>query len=121
MGMKSDLIEFTTERSVQDLGRRLQQAMQQVKAHSVEPVDSGSGALAVFDDHAEIEVVAQGKSLIGGYWVVQVYVIDHGHQRQVCLVALGDGGFSRAWNGARNTVSLSASIGRRDTIATAIR
>lgn len=119
--MKTDTMEFSTQRTVGELGRLLQQAMQETKAHSVEPVQSSSGALSAFDDRADIEIVAQGNSMLSGDWCVQVYVVDKGDERRVAVVALGDGGFTRAFHGARNTVSLSKSIRKRDIIAAAIR
>lgn len=122
MASKSETVEFTTSRSVAELGRLLQDAMRNVKAQSVEPVQSDSGALAAFDDHADIEVVAHGRSsLLGGWWVVQVFVLDDGSERIVNVIALGDGGFARAMGGARSTVSIAASVKTANQIASHLR
>jgi len=121
MGLKTDEIEFSTVLPVAQLGRALQEVLRSVKAKSIEPIESSSGALSSFDDKAEIEIIAQGQSLLGGQWAVQAYVFDRGHDRLVTLVALGDGGFTRAMNGARNTASLGGSIKKRDEIAAALQ
>ncbi|WP_409046923.1 hypothetical protein AB2L57_09395 [Microbacterium sp. HA-8] len=110
-----------TSRSVPDLGRALQEILSKVKATSIEQIQSSSGALSAFDDRADIEIIAQGQSLLGPQWAVQVYVVDEEDKRAILLVALGEGGFTRAMSGARNSLSLSASIKRRDEIAAALR
>ncbi len=116
MALKTDESSFNTHRSVTELGRALQGVLSHVKAQSISEVESTSGALAAFDDRAEIQILAQGQSLLGGQWAVQVYVFDRGEHREVILVALGDGGFARAFNGARNTLSLGGSVKKRDEI-----
>lgn len=121
MGLKTSETSFKTTKSVQEIGRALQNALAHAKAGSIEEIESSSGALAAFDDRGSIEIVAQGQTLLSGQWAVQVYVYDHGESREVQLVALGDGGFTRAWNGAANTASLSTSVKKRDAIAAAIR
>ena len=121
MGFKTDEVEFATAKSVPEIGRALQDVLRAANAQSIDPVQSGSGALSEFDDRADIEIVAEGQSLLGGRWVVQAYVFDQGHQRVVKLIALGDGGFSRAMNGARNTVALGGSIKKRNDVADALR
>lgn len=117
MAMKTAESTFTTTRTVPDIGRMLREALTRAKARSIDDIQSSSGALSNFDDKADIQVVAQGQSLLGARWVVQFYVHDRDTHRDVTLVALGDGGFTRAMNGTTNTVSLSASIKRRDEIA----
>lgn len=119
--MKTSEITLRTTRSVADLGRALQTAFANARAESIDPIQSGSGALSSFDDRADIEVVGHGGSLLGGMWAVQVYVHDQGDFREVQLVAIGDSGLSRAWHGARNTASLSLSTKKRDLVADALR
>lgn len=116
VGLKTSEESFTTTKSVPEIGRALQAAFAAAKVDSIDDIVSGSGALSGFDDRASIEVVGSGGSLLGGQWAVQVYVHDRGDAREVVLVALGDGGFTRAWNGARNTASLSLSTKKRDVI-----
>ena len=106
MAMKTDDVTFRTPRSVEDLGRALSRSLSSLKSEA-QPIISDSGALSGFDDRAEIEVVADGQTLLGGMWAVQM--------------ALGDGGFARAWAGARNSVSLAASVKKRDVIASSLR
>ena len=121
MGLKTSETSFTTTMSVPEIGRALQTAFAAAKAESIDAIDSGSGALSGFDDRASIEVVGHGGSLLGGQWAVQVYVYDHGDARKVLLVALGDGGFTRAWHGARNTASLALSTRKRDLVCGLLR
>jgi hypothetical protein len=121
MGIRSDELEFVSHRSVADIGRTMQAALAAAKARSIDQIQSSSGALAAFDDRADIEVVAQGQGFMSGGWAVQIYVFDEGERRRVSLIALGDGGFTRAMAGATNSVSLSASKKKRDQLANALR
>ena len=121
MGLKSSETTLESTRTVPEIGRALQGALAQVKAQSIDEITSNSGALSGFDDRASIEIVAGGQTLMSGQWAVQVYVYDHGHLREIRLIALGDGGFTRAWNGAANTASLSTSIKKRDAIAASLQ
>jgi hypothetical protein len=120
MAINADEITFSTPRSVQELGRALQQVLAQAKAGSVEEISSGSGALSQFDDKADIQVVAEG-AVLTGMWAVQIYVVDEGATREVTVIALGEGGFARAWGGARNTLSMATSVKKRDQIAAGLR
>jgi hypothetical protein len=120
MGIKSDEVTFSSGRSVQDLGRALQGVLARCKAASIEQIESGSAALSAFDDRADIQVIAEGASM-AGLWAVQIYVLDAGTAREVSAVALGQGGFARAWGGVRNTASLGISIKKRDQIIEALR
>jgi len=120
MGMKEDAINFNTKRTVKEIGQILQNVFGQLKASSIDQISSGSGALEQFDDHADIQVVAQGVDFMN-CWAVQVYVVDGGETREVELVALGDGGFTRVMAGSRNTMSISKSIKKRDAVADALR
>lgn len=119
MGIKHDDITFESPRTVQDIGRSLQESLAGVKASSVEQLESTAGALAQFDDRADIEVIARGVDF-SSLWAVQVYVEDLGAHRAVRLVALGDGSFTRTMAG-RNATSLSKSIKKRDLIARSLR
>ncbi len=121
MGFKTSEDSFTTTKSVAEIGRALQAGFAAAKAASIDDIVSGSGALSGFDDRASIEVVGSGGSLLGGQWAVQVYVHDHGDAREVTLVALGDGGFTRAWNGTRNTASLPLSTKKREIVRSHLR
>ena len=120
MGMKEDAISFNSKRTVKEIGQILQNVFGQLKASSIEQIDSGSGALDQFSDRADIQVVAQGVDFMN-MWAVQVYVVDDGDTRLVELVALGDGGFTRVMAGSRNTTSISKSIKKRDAVAEALR
>jgi hypothetical protein len=127
-GMTSDAVEFTTSDSLAVLGRKLQRIASNLKA-KVESLESTSGALASFDDHADIEVVLSGRlPLNTNFWAVQVYVVDQGKQREVQLVAMGQGAFGKlaanygaAHRGFEGGFSLSGSQKRRDQIAAELR
>lgn len=121
MGLNTDQIDFTSQLSVQELGQLLQHALSSVRAQQVEDIESTSGALARFDETADIEIAASGQSLVGGAWTVQIYVRDGGSARNVSLLALGHSGFTRVMAGAKNTISMTKSIAKRDEIAAAIR
>lgn len=125
MNLREDTITFSTQRSVKEIGQTLQVVLARLKSTSIEQISSGSGALEVFDDHADIEIVAQGgepiMGLSTGSWAVQIYVVDRGMEREIALVALGDNLLTRAWNSIRNSMSLSKSIKKRDEIADALR
>ncbi|KQP95964.1 hypothetical protein ASG06_17890 [Rathayibacter sp. Leaf185] len=121
MAMKTESSIFETEKTVQVLGRTLQDALARAKAGSIAPVQSTSGALSQFDEKAAIEVVAQGRGLVGGSWAVQVFVWDAGQKRTVELVALGDSGMARVMDGYRNSISMQASLKKRDEIAASLR
>jgi tetratricopeptide (TPR) repeat protein len=65
--------------------------MNAVKAKSINNIDSGMGALDVFTDRADLEIVVEGTSL-SSFWAVQIYVTDLNDGRSVVeLVALGHG------------------------------
>lgn len=118
MQLRTSEMLITTGKSVQELGRALQEAFRGVGATAVEDLVSTSGALSVFDERAEIEIIGRGKTpLLGGLWAVQVYVSDRGSSREILLVALGDAALSRAWSGVRYSTSLTQSIKKRDQIA----
>lgn len=62
----------------------------------------------VLDERADLDFLAQRKGLTG-HSAVQFFVFDRGETREVHIVALGDGGMSRAWGGLKNTLSLTKS------------
>ncbi|MDT0158205.1 hypothetical protein Q9R19_11265 [Microbacterium sp. ARD32] len=104
-----------------DIGRALQEVLPRVKAQSVEEITGGIGALAAYEERADIQIVAEGQTFMTGQWAVQIYVSDEGAQRAITLIALGDSGFSKAMNGAKNSAWLSTSIKKRDEIAAYLR
>lgn len=129
MELKSDSVNFETHRTVNEIAKILQDILNRLKVSSVEEISSGTGALEMFDDRADIQVVAQGADFTS-LWAVQVYVLDEGHSRNITLVALGESAFSRAMGGflsghtigggLKNNFSLKKSITKRDYIATAL-
>ena len=119
VGIEEDTVTLCTQRTVKEIGKILQDTFRSIKAHSVEKISSDSGALAEFDDRADIEIVARGSDFWGG-WVVQVYVIDENNTRELTLVALGDSTLTRL-NMGRKSVSISKSIEKRDFIANTLR
>ena len=61
---KADSMELYVNDTVQVVGRKLQAVAQQLKA-SVKELQSSSGGLAQFDDHADIEVLFEGTNFMG--------------------------------------------------------
>lgn len=117
VALKTSEMTITSSRETGEIGRALQGALARVKAQSIEEIQVEGGALAGYADRSDIQIIAQGQTMLTGQWAVQVYVDDQGLQREITLIALGDSGFSKAMNGARNSAWLSTSIKKRDEIA----
>jgi hypothetical protein len=121
--MKTDMIEFETKRTTQELGRILADAVVAARGETA-PYESPSGALQIYDDEKAIAVVARGQSSalsLSGFWAVQIFVFEQEGERLARLVALGDGGFTRAMSGSKNTVSLGLGVKKRDGFARQMR
>lgn len=118
--MKTMYRNFETGMSVREIGQVLNRAFGQVKG-TVDPIASSQNPLDSFDGIPDIAVAAQGQGLLTGAWVVQAYVYDVGDRRHIGLVALGDGGFSRAMQGIRGSVSLSKSTEKMDAVIQTLR
>ncbi|MCO7274086.1 hypothetical protein [Cellulosimicrobium cellulans] len=73
------------------------------------------------DDPPDFSILAEKRGLIGGDSAIQVHINDNGDHRLVLLVALGDSGFARAMQGARNSLSFGGSKKFAATVAEAIR
>lgn len=98
--MKSNEYRLQTEMTV----GQIKQCVQPVMAKAdIGPINS-----SVLDEGADLEFLAQKKGLTG-HSAIQFFVFDRGGTREVQVVALGDGGMSRAWGGIKNTLSLSKS------------
>ena len=118
--MKTNNLEFESSLTVQQLGHTLNGAYSRLRA-TVEPVEHSSNPLDTLGGSPDIAVVGMARGLVGGAWGVHAYVNDVGPHRHVELVALGDSGFSRAFNGMRNTISLSKSSEKMAQIAEDLR
>ncbi|HFI2431775.1 hypothetical protein [Streptococcus suis] len=116
--LREEPIELTTRLQVRDIGLILQEICAEWKT-TPEAIQSSSGALAAFDDRADIEVVIHGKAglLSPQFYVVQVYVYDLKDKRGVEIVALGNTSFSKFMAGTAGAAKMSESIKRRDMIA----
>jgi hypothetical protein len=114
--MKSNSLEFESTLSVQQLGQALNSSYSKLRAN-VEPVEASSNPLDSMSGSPDIAVVGIARGVIGGAWGVHAYVSDMGPHRHVELVAIGDSGFSRAFNGIRNTISLGKSSEKMAAIA----
>ena len=114
--MKSNNLEFESSLTVQELGQTLNSSYARLKA-TVEPVLASSNPLDTMGGSPDIAVVGTARGLVGGAWGVHAYVNDAGPHRLVELVAIGDSGFSRAFNGLRNAVSLGKSSEKMAQIA----
>ena len=115
--LKADSVEVTTKLSVSDIGVILQEICAEWKT-TPEAIQSSSGALANFDDRADIEIVIKGKAglLSLQFYAVQVYVYQLENECGLQLIALGDSGFSKMWYGLNGAIKMSESIKRRDAI-----
>lgn len=118
---KGETSEITTSLSTRELGQLLQMICADWKT-SPEQLQSTSGALAAFDDRADIEIVISGKAgfLSPQVYVVQVYVYDLGEVRQVEVIAIGDSGFTKFVGGSAGAAKLSESVKRKDEIISRI-
>ncbi|HEL1886991.1 TPA: hypothetical protein TX923_001433 [Streptococcus suis] len=108
---------LSTRLSVEAIGVTLQEICGEWKTVP-EQITSNSGALARFDDSADIQIVISNKAglLTSSIYGVQVYVDDLGDKREVQLVALGNSGLSKILYGSQ-VVKMSESLKRRDMIA----
>ncbi|HEM5148572.1 TPA: hypothetical protein U1262_001881 [Streptococcus suis] len=108
---------LSTRLSVEAIGVTLQEICGEWKT-APEQITSNSGALARFDDSADIQIVISSKAglFTSSIYGVQVYVDDLGDKREVQLVALGNSGLSKILYGSQ-VVKMSESLKRRDMIA----
>ncbi|CYU33450.1 hypothetical protein [Streptococcus suis] len=108
---------MSTRLSVEAIGVTLQEICGEWKT-TPEQITSNSGALARFDDSADIQIVISNKAglFTSSIYGVQVYVDDLGDKREVQLVALGNSGLSKILYGSQ-VVKMSESLKRRDMIA----
>lgn len=108
---------LSTRLSVEAIGVTLQEICGEWKTVP-EQITSNSGALARFDDSADIQIVISSKAglFTSSIYGVQVYVDDLGDKREVQLVALGNSGLSKILYGSQ-VVKMSESLKRRDMIA----
>jgi hypothetical protein len=128
--IKTEQVEFKTQKSVQQISNVLRQAADQLKANIEKIIDDDP--LGGFDDDlpSAIAVVFSGRlSMIGGLkhfrpgsanniWGVQVYVYDTKDEREVVLIALGQGVLANGLNSnGSGILNLGASKEKRDAIA----
>ncbi|HEM3503088.1 TPA: hypothetical protein U1B20_001398 [Streptococcus suis] len=108
---------LSTRLSVEAIGVTLQEICGEWKTVP-EQITNNSGALARFDDSADIQIVISNKVglFTSSIYGVQVYVDDLGDKREVQLVALGNSGLSKILYGSQ-VVKMSESLKRRDMIA----
>ncbi|MEV7621505.1 hypothetical protein [Actinoplanes sp. NPDC089786] len=85
----------------------------------VEPLTVSNNPLDQFDTQPAVALLASHKGAMGA-WGVRVYLMDHDERREVHLEALGDGGFSRAFHGIKNTFSMSRSFAKAEALAAVI-
>ncbi|MFH6675010.1 hypothetical protein [Streptococcus suis] len=115
--IKGEDTTLSTRLSVEAIGVTLQEICGEWKTVP-EQITSNSGALARFDDSADIQIVISNKAgmFTSSIYGVQVYVDDLGDKREVQLVALGNSGLSKILYGSQ-VVKMSESLKRRDMIA----
>ena len=89
--IKTDTVEFTTQRSLRDLTAALRRAIDATKAQ-VEQLEDDP--LEMMDDiKPQVAVLLSGSNFMGGsrMWGVQVILYDFGNRRAAQLVAIGEG------------------------------
>lgn len=89
--IKTDTVEFTTQRSLRDLTAALRRAIDATKAQ-VEQLEDDP--LEMMDDiKPQVAVLLSGSNFMGGsrMWGVQVILYDLGDRRAAQLVAIGEG------------------------------
>lgn len=101
--IKTDSIEFATQRSLKDLTNALRRAISTTKAQ-VDRLEAGDDPLGNDDVQPQVAVLLSGRSLMIGtrMWGVQVYLYDFGDRRFGELVALGESFLSGALNSYYN-------------------
>lgn len=129
--MKTDSVEFSTRRTVQEIANLLRQAAGETKA-SIEKIGAND-PLGGFDKAAEIEVVLSGQvGFFGGMkhfrpgaanniWAVQAYVTDTGDSRHIELIALGEGPFTGGLSNGAGVLNLGSSKEKREKIEALLR
>ncbi|MFI5935338.1 hypothetical protein [Actinoplanes sp. NPDC051494] len=86
---------------------------------TVEPLTVSDNPLDQFSGRPDISLLASRKGPTG-VWGVRLYLMDHDDRREIHFEALGDGGFSRAFHGIKNTFSLAKSFTRAEAIAAVV-
>ena len=101
--IKTDSIEFATQRSLKDLTNALRRAISTTKAQ-VDRLEADDDPLGNDDVQPQVAVLLSGRSLMIGtrMWGVQVYLYDFGDRRFGELVALGESFLSGALNSYYN-------------------
>jgi hypothetical protein len=117
--VKTQSVALETQLSLREVASLVNTAFASMKAR-VEAIEPSSNPLDNLDGVADVAVVGQRAAFMN-VWAVQVYVYDLGGRTGVELVALGEGAFSRAWHGLRNSTSLSASVKRMDVLVQKLR
>jgi len=118
----TDIIRFKVNGSLETVGSKLSTIARQLGAE-VTQLESASGALGKFDDHADIEVLLEGTTgvMVFHGWAVQVHVVDADSSCDVALVALDSNIFGRMANkSGKYLPSLSASLKQREKIRAAL-
>jgi hypothetical protein len=85
----------------------------------VEPLTVSNNPLDKFSNQPDVALLASRKGPMGA-WGVRVYLMDRDQRREIHLEALGDGGFSRAFHGIKNTFSLSKSVAKAESLAAVV-
>lgn len=117
--MKTKSVALETQLSVREAANIVNAVFAKMKAN-VEGIETSSNPLDQFDGVADIAVVGQ-RATLTSIWAVHVYLYDMGENCGVELVALGEGGFTRAFHGVRNTASLTKSVQKMDALVAALR
>lgn len=114
--MKSDGIELHTSLDLSGAARSINASFARMKAHSVEPVEQSNNPLDnIGQVQPDVAVVGMRAGKLN-MWAIHVYIYAVDDGCLIELVAIGDGGFTRAMAGTRNSFSLSKSRAQVQTM-----
>lgn len=119
--MKSHIYDVTTRLSPAQVGGLINEVLVKAKAHNVAALDRGSNPLDRLGQADPVIAVYGERAGMGSMWRVEVEAYEAGNNVEVTVAACGDGGFSRAFSGLRNTYSLAKSDQVAQQIVTALR
>ncbi|REF29297.1 TerD family protein [Calidifontibacter indicus] len=105
--MKTDSVELHTRLDLTRCAQLINDSFRRMKADSVAPVQASGNPLdSIGMVQPDVAVVGSRAGKLN-LWAIQVYIYALTDGCLIDLVAVGDGGFTRAMGGARNTFSLS--------------
>jgi len=117
--VKTKSMALESQMSLREAANIVNAGFAKMKAQ-VEAIEASSNPLDQLDGEADIAVVGRRATMMN-LWAVQVYLFDMGEKCGIEMVALGEGGFTRAMHGPRNTVSLTKSVQKMESLVADLR